>query len=145
LTAIGKVCSTCKTDKALSDYSPNRRGTGGKQSRCKPCQAQAQMQSRDELRASMTPEEWRAHIRRSTLRKACTTPEQFEADIAKQNGCCAICGKQETLVPDHDHARMVYRAPLCGLCNSALGFMKEDAVALRRMADYIEHHATKEG
>lgn len=32
-----KICTKCKTNKALSEYAPDRRATDRKQSQCKQC------------------------------------------------------------------------------------------------------------
>jgi hypothetical protein len=39
----------------------------------------------------------------------------------KKIGRCPLCGNKCTLVPDHDHEIMKFRAWICGICNRALG------------------------
>lgn len=51
------------------------------------------------------------------------------------------CEATENLVIDHHHDSGKVRDMLCGGCNSALGFVKEDAARLRGLAEYIEKHA----
>lgn len=36
-TDITKICTTCKVDKSLSDYPPDKRAKDGKQSKCRNC------------------------------------------------------------------------------------------------------------
>lgn len=70
------------------------------------------------------------------------TAEAYEAMLAAQGGVCAICGgvdaKGRRLSVDHDHESGVVRALLCGGCNVALGFMRDDPTLLRAAADYLE-------
>lgn len=58
-----------------------------------------------------------------------------------QNGVCFICKNEEhskeRLCVDHDHETGEVRALLCARCNSAIGFLKEDAKALKRARKYI--------
>lgn len=140
LTALGKICTGCGEDKALDDYSPNSGGSMGRQARCKTCNAHAIKKHRAHLKATLSPADFTARRRREVLLRSCVTPERFDADCERQQGRCAICGEERVLVPDHDHAARRYRAPLCSLCNSALGFVGENPETLRLMAAYIERH-----
>lgn len=75
--------------------------------------------------------------------------EEYEQQLVAQNGSCAICGQPETekwgegragFVVDHDHATGENRAILCHSCNVGIGLFKDNSVALRAAADYIEKH-----
>lgn len=54
----------------------------------------------------------------------------------------AGCKSTYRLCIDHDHATGLVRSILCGACNTALGYAKEDAARLRGLADYIEAHSS---
>lgn len=62
----------------------------------------------------------------------------------EQGGVCAICGRppgMRRLAIDHKHGvpgRAGIRGLLCGLENYGLGIFKDDAVRLRRAAEYLE-------
>jgi hypothetical protein len=66
----------------------------------------------------------------------------------KQNGLCAIChlpervlsknGTPRPLSLDHNHKSKRVRALLCSVCNSGIGFFKEDPALLRNAAAYLE-------
>lgn len=68
-----------------------------------------------------------------------TEAEKFEY-LKRQGGKCAICLKEIDMKAyvDHDHATGRVRGLLCGLCNSAIGMLKDDPARIRRAADYVE-------
>jgi ribosomal protein S27AE len=53
---------------------------------------------------------------------------------------CELCGEAGNIVFDHSHQSGRFRGWLCGKCNSALGFAKDDPLLLQRMADYVRRH-----
>jgi hypothetical protein len=63
--------------------------------------------------------------------------------LAKQNGCCQICGITEEehgkrLHVDHNHTTGKVRGLLCNRCNTAIGKFKEDPEVIRKAIQYIE-------
>ena len=80
-----------------------------------------------------------------------TTREAFEALLAKQGGCCAICGTAEpggkgTWQVDHDHSCCAgrkscgkcIRGLLCVRCNTALGLLRDSIKVLERALIYLK-------
>jgi hypothetical protein len=73
------------------------------------------------------------------------TVGEFRVQIAKQKGCCAICGvkmTQGTYAPttacaDHDHSSGAYRGILCKKCNLMLGLAHDDISVLSKAIDYL--------
>lgn len=73
------------------------------------------------------------------------TSEQHRQMILDQGGLCAVCGRYDALVIDHDHRCCpgktscgdCVRGLLCHGCNTALGLMKDDPEAVARMLDYL--------
>ena len=133
-----KACLGCGVQVLRADFY-------SKSSRCKTChKAYTKQYSIDH------PEMVRAtknkHARKYVLKgKYNLTPELWQAMFDGQNGCCACCGRHQsvlsrTLVVDHDHATGKVRALLCAHCNSALGYIKEDANVLQGLAKYIENY-----
>lgn len=59
---------------------------------------------------------------------------------------CQVCGAGGKLHIDHDHACCLklpacgncVRGMLCQSCNQALGFLKDNPVRIRALADYID-------
>lgn len=41
---------------------------------------------------------------------------------------------------DHNHTTGKIRALLCNNCNAAIGFLKEDPLIARAVANYLEEH-----
>jgi hypothetical protein len=68
------------------------------------------------------------------------TKAQYDAMVIAQNGACAICHEVtgRTLHLDHDHKTNVVRGLLCESCNLGLGKFRDDPVAIRRAAEYLE-------
>jgi hypothetical protein len=75
--------------------------------------------------------------------------EEYDALLAKQGGCCAVCHKPETLrikgqrvdlAVDHDHTTGKVRGLLCHLCSRGSGFFQGSPDRLRAMAAYLERH-----
>lgn len=52
---------------------------------------------------------------------------------------CEACGATSGLVHDHDHATGAFRGTLCGGCNTALGFARDDPAVLLGLARYLGH------
>ena len=58
----------------------------------------------------------------------------------KYFGICPICKEEKKLVLDHNHNTGKFRAFICNLCNSILGFSKDNDVLLNEMILYINKH-----
>lgn len=58
-----KICTVCKMDKPLFDFSPDKRRKSGVQSRCKPCYAQIMKERR-----AKDPEAHRNAVKKSTIK-----------------------------------------------------------------------------
>jgi len=57
---------------------------------------------------------------------------------------CPLCGAEMAKpVADHCHRTGAVRAWLCVKCNAGLGMFADNPDALRRAADYVEHHAAR--
>jgi Recombination endonuclease VII len=52
---------------------------------------------------------------------------------------CAICATTENLVVDHDHRTGRVRGLLCGFCNSALGYLRDDPSLCDAAKTYLVH------
>ena len=66
------------------------------------------------------------------------TPEHISRAHVEKVLSCEVCGTYEDIDTDHCHEYEKYRGALCGACNSALGFMKENARNIQRLARYAQ-------
>lgn len=73
---------------------------------------------------------YREHDRTIGLqRKYGITPEQWEDIYRKQNGCCFVCGRHQSMLNrrlcvDHCHTTGKVRGLLCTNCNVKLGWFE---------------------
>jgi hypothetical protein len=78
-----------------------------------------------------------------------TTPEEFDRQLAKQGGGCAICGRRDVgftrkkapvryLHQDHNHKTNKNRGILCGPCNRGLGYFLDSLELLQKAIDYLK-------
>jgi hypothetical protein len=58
--------------------------------------------------------------------------------LKMQVGLCAVCGDFPGEHVDHDHETGAVRGLACSACNSGMGQLRDDPIALRRAADYVE-------
>ncbi len=72
--------------------------------------------------------------------------QDYDAMLAAQANLCAICRTGSCkLVVDHDHATGKVRGLLCGRCNAALGFFRDDSESCQRAAGYLIAHSETTG
>ena len=84
------------------------------------------------------------HRRRHLHRAYGWTPEMYDAQLSKQHGLCALCGKppdetdlQKTLMVDHNHETGETRGLIHGRCNAVIGYAREDTALLLAAIDYV--------
>ncbi len=81
-------------------------------------------------------------IRKATGLSSDQLYDYYNEQFAKQDGCCALCGRHETefyfrLNFDHDHKTGKLRALLCTNCNAALGHLQDDAELCLKAYQYL--------
>ncbi len=68
------------------------------------------------------------------------TPEEIEERRIKQDDKCAICQEKFIKTPHADHEHTVppkRRELLCGLCNKAIGMLKDSSIICEAAAAYL--------
>lgn len=123
-----EYCSTCRTTKPTAEFHKNKSTSNGLQTECRLCQNA-----------------------RSQTRYHGMSVEEYGNTLARQKGCCAICGVSagvKRLHIDHDHAvqcqcdrsscTICRRGLLCGNCNTAIGMLKDDTQIMTNAIAYIE-------
>lgn len=121
-------CRCCDTtaynQEDLQLFRKDKKQPYGRRNECKDCYAK--------------------NIRNWTLQtKYGITQEDYLLMLEAQDNSCAICNTIETdrhgvFHVDHNHTTGEVRALLCSSCNQAIGLLKEDIIAIRKAADYIE-------
>ena len=72
------------------------------------------------------------------------TLEQFNEILARQDGCCAICGTDDPgwgkWHVDHCHETGIVRGLLCHPCNTGMGMLRDSKSLLRKAIAYLEEY-----
>lgn len=111
------ICSSCKIEKPITEFHPEKKARGGVQGYCKECKPLMNRCSRYGLKK-----------------------EELVDMIISQAGRCAICRKFEKLSVDHNHKTGKVRELLCGACNSLIGFAEENVSILKGAIKYLRRH-----
>lgn len=152
-----KICSTCKIEKPIQNFSKDSTNKHGLCYRCKDCtkinRRKVYLKYReDEIKLAR---EW--CLKNPEKTKSYKLLEKFNIDydyykfmLEMQNDVCACCGMKETrkhrsgsiqqLSVDHDHKNGKIRGLLCSSCNTSLGLIKENINTLKEMINYLEKH-----
>ena len=74
------------------------------------------------------------------LKRTGVTDEQYQTQLLKQNGVCAICGNEcsKALAADHNHETKEFRGLLCNACNRGIGYLKDDVELLQKAINYLK-------
>jgi hypothetical protein len=68
--------------------------------------------------------------------------KDYDLMSAKQNNCCAICGKLQSdgncpMCVDHNHQTNIIRGLLCQRCNIGVAFLEKQPEFLTKMTAYL--------
>lgn len=127
-----RECSKCRTLKPVSEFHRRKEGDGYRRD-CKQC-----VDRRQKLRALNFPKLEADRKRRNGIRfRFGMSVEEYDDAIAKG---CVVCGSHNAVGMDHCHATGKLRGALCRRCNLALGYVNDDPVLLRKLANYIENY-----
>jgi hypothetical protein len=104
---------------------------------------------RDQQRAryAAEPEKYRQYFRNHRIERDYGLTEiQYAEWVQKQNGKCAICGKEPSglwhgdrmLNVDHNHETGAVRGLLCNRCNRGLGLVGDTVESIGRVLAYLQ-------
>jgi hypothetical protein len=138
-----KSCSKCKLDLPVAEFYPHRRMKRGYQSHCRTC-----TRAWHKARPEYVKEKNRLFYEQNpTYRRDYRLKTKYGIEfsavlafLAKQKNRCAGCGREFgelKMCVDHCHSTGKVRGLLCDCCNRALGMMREDPKAIRKLASYI--------
>lgn len=120
-----KKCTTCGQWMAELDFHKAKKSKDGRASSCAEC--------------------YRTRYTEKVLQRHGLTKKMHDEILAAQGERC-ICGDGGPLVIDHDHSccpgpygcAKCVRGLICHPCNKSLGFARDDAEVLRKLAGYVE-------
>jgi len=134
-----KQCKTCKEIKSWREFGKHKRTRDGLNPHCLACRRARQKEK------YRTPG-FRNCMKQSQMRWLYGIGfEEYDAMLAKQNGLCAICGKEPSLkrrlAIDHCHKTNVVRGLLCLKCNKGIGLLNDDTTTMSKAIEYINRAA----
>lgn len=131
-----KECRRCGKIKSRSEFYKRTASVDGLAYICKPC-------SIEQRREYTQSAQGKRLIRSNNLKRQYgITVAEYNEIFAEQEGRCKICKRHESeftkrFAVDHNHETGKIRGLLCHQCNTALGFLREDPIALKAMLDYL--------
>ena len=94
---------------------------------------------RDRLRNFLKRKSPEWHAERTAHRRSLREAKKTAISGRPRPEICDICGGNRIrIVFDHCHKTGEFRGWICSPCNTVLGLMNDDAVLLRKLADYLE-------
>lgn len=135
-----KICTRCKKNKSLEEYSTYKYGFDGKKSQCKECRKDYNHKRYDENKVDILQRAKKAQ-RKYRVGKYGITEEHYHQKYSYVDGQCEICStKCEVLSIDHDHKSGKIRGLLCNKCNLGLGHFKDDFMLLQKAINYLKNN-----
>lgn len=141
-----KYCGRCHTVKPESEFYKDRKRPDGLADRCKACNLQLTLEFREKHPGYQRLAQFYYRVKKEFG----LTPDQYRAMYEAQQGLCAICGSPEAarsekggnkvLCVDHDHELGHVRELLCGKCNSAVAFVRDNSELALKVAEYLKRH-----
>ncbi len=129
-----KICSKCKHNKPLSEFSKHKSGKLGVYHYCKTCHSEQRKNTYNYSKSR----------NRRILNSYGIDINTVETMYMSQNKCCKICNKEYPVVSkhgglyiDHCHTTGKVRGLLCSKCNGLLGACNDDITILKSAIDYI--------
>ena len=144
-----KICGKCKLEKDEICFGRSRQSPGGLRWACKDCRKLETKSEATKEKQRLRSAKWYAsgkHRDAYYFRKFGITGERYNEMFAEQNGVCAICFGRDArrLHVDHSHETNVVRGLLCGRCNRAIGFLKDNAQIALSAANYLLSRTERE-
>lgn len=144
---MSKICTSCKKEKDISDFSVCNSTKDGLRPQCKKCCHEGYIRWKTK-NPEKARQKWRNGSKlyysksgfydKRKLKRYGLTTEKYEQFVLEQDGKCKICFSNETvLCIDHCHKSGKIRGLLCSNCNTTLGLMNDDPERLKRAADYL--------
>ena len=111
--------------------------------KCKDCGKEIVANKYTPRRGLLCPDCSRLHNNAAKKKSRCLKKYGVSVetyDRVMSIGHCEICGSEDDLVYDHDHATMKPRGCLCRNCNRAIGQLGDSLEAIQKAVRYLEVH-----
>ena len=153
--STGRICCHCKKRKPFEQFNIDRsiRHLNNLHRECKECVSKRSKEyyqiHKEEICARTRENHKKSRLKPGQKEKERgkylritygITLKQYDQMFQKQNGDCAVCNLPQLmkrLGVDHDHKTGKVRALLCDKCNSALGYVNDDAELLKKLIEYL--------
>ena len=143
-----KICSMCKIQKSLNEFSKTKQLKSGYKAHCKVCHNNINKKyysnennyKRQVLWAKANPESRKKSYRKNKIKKEYGLSwDEYLSLIEKFNNSCGICGGKDliNLSIDHNHKPGEVRGLLCNNCNNGLGRFKDSFSLLNKAIEYL--------
>lgn len=151
-----KSCSKCKESLPLSKFSFKDKSKSKYSSICKPCH-NSYVKNTWYKNNSISQKKASAIWKKNNKDKVVSTKYKISLEEARdllEKTSCEICGVEEKLNIDHDHATGAVRGRLCVNCNAGLGHFRDSISLLKEAIKYMTraakvarkaHNLTEEG
>lgn len=131
-----KICTECRMEKSLADFSARPQHPTGRKSSCKSCDVRRMTIYRHKDIDAARIRDRILHY----MRKYGMSEIEATALVENRTGLCEICRKIKSLVVDHCHATGKVRGKLCSGCNTVLGYVEENVDTLLSAAEYLNRN-----
>lgn len=128
-----KICTKCRQEKLLEEFSVTKSHPTGKKSECKACASLRFSKYRARDPEGMRIKDRLSHYTRSYG----MTLDEAAALIIDRTGLCEGCRRMEPLVVDHNHETNKRRGMLCNRCNRILGLARDNPDTLISLVEYL--------
>ena len=144
LKAAGlKHCPGCKRARSFDEFSTSGESNGGLASHCRECSRRMSRENYDKAKAGRKYRASADKIRDKRLRaKFGISLAEYRDKLIEQGAICPGCGATPEMngkdfAVDHNHSTGEIRGLLCGRCNSAIGFLRENENIALNIIQYL--------
>lgn len=137
-----KRCTVCKEDKPLTEFVKRSDSPSKLRSGCRQCASKSKRKWVVENKEHISDYSYQRRLRDYGI-----TQEEHEAMLAKQKGCCKICGVKfgeyrtgQTAVIDHCHRKGHVRGILCMKCNTGIGLFSDKTERIKSAIKYLNEN-----
>jgi hypothetical protein len=141
------LCSKCRMEKDPSEFSVKSSKTKKRSTICRVCRNEYARNvwypanREKQIEASC---KWKINNRSRALSKQYGIPsEDIDIAMKRADGKCDVCGKESTLVFEHEHTGCIVRGFVCKRCNLILGLLgdkkEEIESSMALISKYIDN------